>query len=709
MVRLPSIVRIQCLVTVLAVCVASPAAMGQKKVEVAANAQAAAGGWTPELMMKVRRVAHVRPSPPIGNRVAYTVAEPVMTDDRSEYVSQIWVAQSDGTRQTRMTFATKSSTNPVWSRDGSFLAFTSERTGKSNLFVMRRDGGEAEQLTDVKSGVGAFAWSHNGQQIAFVMTDAPTDAEEKSKKAKDDSRWVDRNHKMDRLYVLEVPPRWWPHTTKRPDEVEETGKTEPRLLTPGNFTIGAAARPGGGSFDWAPGGKSIVFAHRKTPLADDWPTSDVSVVDVASGEITPLATTGASEFAPLFSPNGRLVAMVVSDDPVRWAGSYTLQVVPAGGGQPKSLPATFDHQPTLIGWSNDESRLYFSETHGTLNRLFAIHVDSGKLDELYAGNELLRSFDLSSGGSMFGFVLESPHRAPEAFVSGVAKLSPKQVSRANADLPSTPLGKVEVIRWKSFDGREIEGLLTYPVGYQPGRRVPLLLQIHGGPMGVFVQSYAANPAIYPNAAFASRGFAILQPNPRGSTGYGREFRFANYEDWGGGDFKDLMAGVDHVIEQGIADPDRLGVMGWSYGGYMTSWTITQTRRFRAASVGAAVTNLASFTGTADIPSFLRDYLNGEPWEDSSLYRGRSAVFNAKGVTTATLIQHGEADVRVPVSQGYEFYNALKRQCVPVEMLVLPRQPHGPTEPRMILKLLQTNLDWFEKHLGPESASRAAGS
>ncbi len=195
------------------------------------------------------------------------------------------------------------------------------------------------------------------------------------------------------------------------------------------------------------------------------------------------------------------------------------------------------------------------------------------------------------------------------------------------------------------------------------------------------------------------GFAILQPNPRGSSGYGKKFRYANYQDWGGGDFQDLMSGVDHCIARGIADPDRLGVMGWSYGGYMTSWTITQTRRFKAARVGAAVTNLVSFTGTADIPGFLPDYFGTQPWDDLTLYRGRSAVFNAKGVTTPALVQHGEADVRVPISQGYEFYNALKQQGVPVEMLVLPRQPHGPTEPRMILKLMQTNLEWFEKYLG----------
>jgi dipeptidyl aminopeptidase/acylaminoacyl peptidase len=436
----------------------------------------------------------------------------------------------------------------------------------------------------------------------------------------------------------------------------------------------------------------------------------------------------------MFSPDGKFVAMVVSDAPPRWAGDYSLRVVDIGGEEPKTLPATPDQQPTLIGWSNDGTRLFFSETHGTLNRLSAIRVDSGKIEELYAGGELLRSFELNAKRSptfkhplhddgradgraieTFGFVLENPQRAPEAYVAPIDQIAKAQsnsaehqVSHANQTFRRSRLGKVEVLRWKSADGQEIEGLLTYPIDYQSGTRVPLLLQVHGGPMGVFTQEYQASPYIYPAAAFASRGFAILKPNPRGSSGYGMKFRYANYQDWGGGDYRDLMAGVDHVIAMGVADPERLGVMGWSYGGYMTSWTITQTKRFKAASVGAAVTNLVSFTGTADIPGFLRDYLGGEPWEDVSLYRARSPVFQAKGVTTPTLVQHGEADVRVPVTQGYEFYNAVKQQGVPVEMLVLPRQPHGPTEPRMILKLMQTNLDWFEKHLRRSEAVETSG-
>ena len=217
-------------------------------------------------------------------------------------------------------------------------------------------------------------------------------------------------------------------------------------------------------------------------------------------------------------------------------------------------------------------------------------------------------------------------------------------------------------------------------------------------MGAFTQSFDGTPNQYPVAVFAEKGYAVLRPNPRGSSGYGKKFRYANYNDWGGGDFRDLMSGVDHCIELGIADRDRLGVMGWSYGGYMTSWTITQTKRFRAASVGAGVTNLMSFNGTADIPGFLPDYFGGEFWDGLEPYRAHSAMFHVKGVDTPTLIQHGERDERVPLSQGQELYNALKRQKCPTKMIIYPRTPHGIEEPRLLLDCMTRNIEWFEQYL-----------
>jgi dipeptidyl aminopeptidase/acylaminoacyl peptidase len=515
------------------------------------------------------------------------------------------------------------------------------------------------------------------------MRDAATEAEEKNNKGKDDWRWVDEDVKLNRLYVINL-------------EKDANGKREPRKLS-GDANVDA-------EFDWSPDGKTIAFSRTKGPKADYWPTADLMLADVGSAQTTVLAATPAAESAPLFSPDGKWIAFTQTDSPPRWAAYVRIALISPSGGTPKQLPETFDAQPDVIDWSADGRKLYYIESHGTLTRLSTIDVASGAIADLNKGNEIFGTFTLNRSRTMFGFTLQAPDKIPEAFVSSVNSLSPVQVSKINANLPKLPFGKTEVIRWKSADGMEIEGLLTYPVNYQQGQRVPLLLVIHGGPTGVFIQScLASSRSVYPLATFASKGFAVLRVNPRGSSGYGQKFRFANLKDWGGGDFKDIMSGADRAVEMGVADSARLGVMGWSYGGFMTAWTITQTKRFKAASVGAAVTNIMSFVGTSDIPSFIPDYFEGQPWEALDLYRAHSAMFSAKGVTTPTLIQHGEADERVPISQGYEFYNALKVQNVPVRMIVLPRMPHGPNEPKMVLKAKQTNLEWFDKYLGQETS------
>jgi dipeptidyl aminopeptidase/acylaminoacyl peptidase len=297
------------------------------------------------------------------------------------------------------------------------------------------------------------------------------------------------------------------------------------------------------------------------------------------------------------------------------------------------------------------------------------------------------------------FIHESTDTPPDLYVTGTRKFAPKQLSNLNPGYQSHPIGRTEALRWKSTDGIEIEGLLTTPVGYRKGSRCPLILLIHGGPASVHSEAYTAKGGMYPIQAFAQAGYAVLRVNPRGSSGYGRDFRYANHEDWGFGDFEDQMTGVDHVIEMGIAHPDSLCVTGWSYGGYMTSFIVTRTGRFKAAMMGAGISNLASFTGTADIPSFIPDYFDGEPWERAETYVKHSAVFQAKGVTTPTLILHGEIDRRVPLSQGEEFYNALRRQGCTTRMVVYPRTYHSPSEPKFIIDIGERIIDWFDTHLG----------
>ena len=647
-----------------------------------------AAAWTPELSMKVRAVGGVQVSPD-GKRVLYTVNEPVMTTEKSEFLTQVWTASASGGDTYQMTFGEKSSTNPDWSPDGRWIAFTSSRSGKNNLYLMRSTGGEAEMITDVKSGVVGFAWSPDSKRVALTMADPPTTDEEKNNKGKDDSRWIDENVKMNHLYVISI---------EKDGAKDGAGKREPRQLTKGAFTVGSGLG-GDGAFDWSPDGKSIVFTHTKTLKADDWTSANVSVVDVASGEIKAIAATAAAESQPIYSPDGKWIALTVSDAPPTWAFQNRINILSAGGGAPKPLGPTFDEQPNLIGWAADGKRIYFTETRGTTTAISAINVETGAVTDIENGRAVYGAINLNHTRALFGLTMQNNGAAVEAYVTPADNFALARVSAANADLPKPPLGKMEVVRWKSGDGMETEGILNYPINYKAGQRVPLLLVIHGGPTGVFTQNFAAGPGLYPTAVFNARGYAVLRANPRGSSGYGRKFRYANYKDWGGGDYRDLMAGVDHVISMGVADPDRLGVMGWSYGGFMTSWVITQTKRFKAASIGAAVTNLMSFTGTADIPGFIPDYMGAQFWDNLEVYRQHSAMFNIKGASTPSLIQHCEGDLRVPISQGYELYNALKQQGVPVRMLVMPRQAHGPTEPKMLLKIMQTNVEWFDKMIG----------
>jgi dipeptidyl aminopeptidase/acylaminoacyl peptidase len=278
-----------------------------------------------------------------------------------------------------------------------------------------------------------------------------------------------------------------------------------------------------------------------------------------------------------------------------------------------------------------------------------------------------------------------------------ASPAPRRLTDTNPQTRDFQSFPKEIVTWKGALGQDMEGLLVYPTGYANGQRVPLMLNVHGGPAGTHSNSFTPAARLWGWPLFAQAGYAVFFPNPRGSGGYGEAFRSANVGDWGVKDFEDVMKGVDALVERGIADPEQLAVSGWSYGGFMTSTIVTKTDRFKAAIVGAAVTNLASFTGTTDIPDFSRSYFRKWPWEDATAYVEHSALFHAGNVKTPSLVVHGDKDDRVPISQGYEFYAALRARGVPTDLLVLPRQPHGPREPKLLRTCQEWILRWTEKY------------
>src|SRR5688572_25202400 len=341
--------------------------------------------WSPELQVKLKAAGTPRVSPD-GKRVVYTVSEAVMTADKSEFVTQIWMAMIGDTtkpngaqpsipRSVQLTFGDKSSTNPKWSPDGNWIAFTSTRKdNKSNIYLLNLNGGEAEPLTDVKTGVTNFAWSPDGRSIAFRMADAKTEEEEKNDKGKNDFRWVDENFKMSRLYLISL-------------QKDANGKREPRKLTTANYNVDA--------FDWSADGSRFAFGHTKSPIPNDSPTSDISIVEVGTGNVTVLTSTPPAESSPVYSPDGKSIAVLVSDNPPRWAQSGNIQVFPADGGTPKTIATSYDGQPGIGGWSADGKRLYFAEPKGTGTQLYVVDIAANRIEEIKATPAVYNAMNLN--------------------------------------------------------------------------------------------------------------------------------------------------------------------------------------------------------------------------------------------------------------------------------------------------------------------------
>ena len=624
-------------------------------------------------LMKINGVGNPRISPD-GARVAYTVSEVKMEKDKEwKSVTQIWVVPAGGGKARQYTRGEKSASAPEWSPDGTMIAFLTDREkdGERQVWMMMADGGEAWSVTSHKGGVSGFHFSPDGKRLVLTAVDQPNKDEEDRKKIKDDTIVIDQDIKMTHLWLFDV------------------AKKEEKRITDGNFTVSDP--------QWSPDGTRISYTTRPTPKADDGDLDNIWVLTVASGEKKEITTDNVSSQNARWSPDGKWIAYSCSE---RGAVSIDyLCLLPPEGGTPRQLTSQFDLATGVPVWSRDGKNIYFSTNTREANEIYWTDVASGEVKQLTERGGSISISEITRDGRAVG-TMSSATQPSEIYVANF-KSGYQPLTDHNAWLKEYSLANSEVVKWKSKDGTEIEGVLTKPIGYSTGK-VPFLLNPHGGPTGASLNGWSSTIQV-----LAANGFAVLQPNFRGSTGKGLAFAQANKNTWGKGDYEDCMTGVDAMIAAGIADPDRLGAFGWSYGGYMTFWILTQTDRFKAVSPGAGLTNIYSMYSQNDIQRYLRwFYSDKSPWDATDLYWDRSPMKYIKNVKTPTMILHGQVDTRVPIAQAQEFYMALKEMKVPVEFVVYPRENHGFTEPRHNMDRVRRYVKFFAKYLNTPVVTEA---
>ncbi|MEP7344697.1 MAG: S9 family peptidase, partial [Gemmatimonadaceae bacterium] len=362
----------------------------------------------------------------------------------------------------------------------------------------------------------------------------------------------------------------------------------------------------------------------------------------------------------------------------------------------------FDNSVGGLRWSADGSRIVFTAQDHVYSSVFSFNVASGAYTQL-THELLMRGLSFSKDESVVAFALDTPSSPADVYVSDPTFSNRRKLTNTNPQVASLALGESEVVTWKSADGWPVEGVLLKPAGYQPGQRVPLLVDIHGGPTGAHSIGFKANWGSA-GQVYAGAGWAVLYPNPRGSTGYGEKFMRGNIKDWGGGDYRDIMTGVDELVRRGVADSSRLAVSGWSYGGYMTGWVVSQTGRFKAAMMGAGLSDMVSMYGTTDIPGYIGTFYEGMPQLDGTatnksleFYRSRSAITYSDKVTTPLLMLHGGSDERVPIGQPMEYFRNLKDRGKIVELVFYPREGHGLGEYYHQIDKVRREFDWITKY------------
>jgi dipeptidyl aminopeptidase/acylaminoacyl peptidase len=616
---------------------------------------------TPELAITVRRPSDLQWSPD-GATLAFVVPEPPSGVDRRTH---IWIYDAASREARQFTSSPKSERHPRWSPDGKGLAFLSNRGEVDQIYVIPRAGGEARALTDGKHAISDFAWSPDGKRLACLGPEPKSDEDEKKEKNKDDEHVVDKVERHARLWLADG----------------ESGALSSLVMAPWRFE----------SVAWLPSGDRLVAVATDQPAVER-PTDRILLISASDGAVrTLLAPSGPFEDVQV-SRDGNRIAFVGSR--VDGPQPHDLFVASLDSPKPRNLTAaSIDRPVSDYAWNADGTLLALFDS-GFFSSFGSVSTD-GHSQEFggHIRQVSITDFAVSASGARSAVVSETADGVPEVWLGGPGTGGQEQVTSLNASLAAAKLFRPEIYRYKSFDGREIEAALLKPDG--ASGPLPTIALIHGGPTSAWRDGFEAWGQL-----LAAAGYAVFYPNVRGSTGYGYDFMISNRADWGGGDFKDVMAGLDDLVARRIADPARLGIGGWSYGGYMASWAITQTPRFKAAVSGAGMSDLAHEFSTEDNPAY-DEWFYGLPYEKPEGFRRSSPLTYITKAKTPTLILQGEDDVVDPLGQSLALYRALKRYGVETELVLYPREGHGIKEEQHLLDRLRRIVAWYDAHLKAE--------
>lgn len=643
---------------------------------------------------------------PDGRWLAFSLSE-ILPGQNTAFTS-LWLLSADGKKRIPLTRGRApdgrpvTDSSPCWSPDGEFIAFYSNRSGPFHLWAIRPFGGEAFPITTDSCGCGPimtdafFAgmdWSPDSSHLAFV-------AQLPEKKSLSDARVTSVNYGetyanvRTRIHVWTIPVR--------SSETDPGAAAPPkaRQITRGDFHHGDPR--------WSPDGQWIAFVSNRSrdEEAVIWSINknyDLWLAPSRGGSAERLTSNPGPDISPRWSPDGRSLAYLSCPRCGSHADVFQLRVLDLKTRRPALLTADLDHSVDRLSpqcWTSDGRAIWFSAAVRTGNRLFQALALEGGWRGATRGNPFLMMPAVAPRGRLLACISQNDRSLSEIQIRRQPGASVVEfTTQWNRWVQRYRLGTTRVLRWKS-DSYIIEGVLVLPPGFRPGRRYPAIVLPHGGPHG---RSTTALNLVW--QWLAAQGFVLLAPNFRGTVGYGQAFVDADRADFGGGDFRDLMRGLDQIIARGLADPGRLGILGASYGGFMTTWTIGQTSRFKAAVALCPVTNLHSMFGTTDIKSWTRWEFRGYPWEKFEDYVRCSPITYASSVKTPTLLLHGENDLRVPISQSEEFFSALRACGVTAQFVRYPDEGHGISQPHHVRDYLSRTLQWFQRYLAPTVRGR----